>query len=274
MSQVVALPPHGNHIHISNLQRSGNESAFEFRVPPLGMSLSGVGSYLMQIKHVLTQNAVPTIQRAKSDALRIAVSGVETEIVLESGFYHADSLVTALNTAFAAVNPGLIFTYNSDTRTLTLAVPGGITFMFVSPNQYLDQDRPNFQSKYDRLYAMMGFYTQRDVLYTGATNIIANDPINLVPTMALNVCVNQHMDVYSTSRGNRQVIASVPVGDVEFMAQVSYEPTQPRTFVLNSQALESLQISILDDFYEAIEVPFNTKFDISLTLLAMARSFD
>ncbi len=271
MSQVVALPPHGDHVHVSNRFRNPNEPAFQFRVPSMSLGMSGVGSYLMQIKSVVMDHMMPNIQTGKNDVLSVTVNGVTTLIVLPSYEYNIDSLVTALNTALGGLAAGLLLTYDYDFKFLTLTVPAATTFRFNSPMvQGVDNERATLDSKYDRLLNMMGFYQKRNINYTGIVDVIG-ELVSLKGTTCYKICVNQSMGVVTGDPFNPQILCDVPV-TVPYGETIGYEPIQPRTFTLNPNVMEYLAIDVRDDYGDRVKVPDKAFMELSFSMIPTAKT--
>lgn len=272
MSAVVTLPPHGTHVHINNRYRDPNDSCCCFRVPPLAFGLTlGVASYLMAIKQVSTQNFVRNVQTNISDRVMVNVNGTDTLIILESGHYNIDVLVSALNDALFPLNATLQLAYDYDLKKLTLNVPNGVTFRWQS---YSTNDRFDYQNNpIDRTLAMLGFDRQKNITYVGPTTVTASWEVNLIPTQNLHVCFQQNMGVVNSDGDNRQIIASIPCTG-EFGSIIAYEPIQPMTFQLNPLVLETLDISVFDDYGNRVEIPDSIGLHINFTLITNSHTYE
>jgi len=273
--QSVFLPPTGTYVDINNRFRNINESAYNFRCPPLTQQFPGVGSFTVQVKRVITQNFIPTIQRGKTDSISITVGGTVHTIVLQEGNYSIDTLMAALNTAFQVYDAGLVFTYDYDFQKLTLAVPAAQTFSFNSPTvNGVTYDRPNLMSPYDRLLQMLGFFYVRNQVYTGVTSIVADRSVNLIPTNSMYIFINENLNVVSTMLNNPQNIATVPIGLFKFGETVNYETPDPRTFTMTPQMLTGMTISVVDDYGTPVNVPDSTLLDIGFLFITTSKSYD
>jgi hypothetical protein len=271
-TRVTALPPHGIHFHINNRFRQNNEGAWAFTVPARSIPIDS-GFYLMQIKQVVTENFIRTIQPGLNDVFAVLVNGTSYETLLPSRYYTVDTLVAALNTFLATINPALQLTYDYDFRLLSINIPVATSFAFVSPQLNISyQYRNDYPSRYDRLLSMLGFLGQSNTVYTGATVISATNEINLKYTSSIRLVTNQHCNVVGTDDENQQVLISIPI-TVPFGETIAYEPAQPRTFAFNSNVFDSFRISVVDDYNNRLDVPEFVGLNISMTLLQAATPF-
>lgn len=276
-SQTVVLPPTGTYVDINNRFRSINESAYHFRCPPLTQLLSGTGSFTVQVKRVVTQNFIPTIQKGKTDTMSVTMGGTVHIIVLQEGHYTIDTLITALNAAFTSAygGAGFLFTYDYTLQILTLTVPA-TTFSFNSPALFgVDYDQPNLMSPYDRLLQMLGFFYVKNQPFTGPTTIVGDRSVNLIPTNSLYISMeNENLNVISTMANNPQNIATVPIGSYDYGETVSYETPDPRTFTMTPQMLMNMAVSVLDDYGTQVNVPDSTLLDIGFLFIPTSKSYD
>ena len=271
-SRVIALPPHGIHLHINNRFRNNNEDAWNFTVPNTSIQLDS-GFYLMQIKQVVTENFINTIQPGLNDVFAVVVNGQAYELLLPASYYDIESMVQGLNTFLATINVNLMLIYDYNTRKLSVSIPAATTFSFYSPLLKISyQYRNDYPSKYDRLLSMLGFIEQMNLTFSGASVLIANNPVNLKYTTSIRIVTNQHINVVGTDSENQQVLVTIPIV-VGYGEVIDYEPVQPRTFAMSSYALDSFRISVIDDYNNKISVPEYTGLSISLTLLQAATSF-
>jgi hypothetical protein len=270
---VVALPPHGIHVHLNNRWRSPNESAFQFRVPPLAFGINGVGSYLLQLKQVTTKNFIPNVQPNISDRYRVNVNGNESIFILAEGDYNIDALVDAMNASLATLNPGLQLSYDYDMKKLTINIPNGVTFSWSSPIQNTNPDAFYYPNPYDRFLAMIGFIKQKNIQYTGPTAITASYPVDLIASSEMNIHVQQNLNVVNTNNMNPQILACVPI-EVPYGSVIAYEPIQPRTFTLNPQIIEYLEIGVCDEYGNRVNVPDSVGLQISFTLIPNSTSYE
>lgn len=273
MSSFVALPPHGTHVHLNNRWRNKSDSAYQFRLPPLAFGITGIGSYLLQVKSIITQNFVPNVQRDVSDQFAVTVNGTTTIIVLEEADYPIDDLVDALNTALAPIDPALQFTYDYLLKKLSLTIPAGLTFSFAMFNQQSQQDTYYYTNPYDRFIAMLGFSWERGKQYTGPYTLQASEPVNLIATSMLNIYVLQNLNVVNTMNTNPQTLATVPVQE-PYGSVIGYEPVQPRTFVMNPQVIEYLEVAVCDEYGRSVKVPSNVGLHISFTLIPNSSTYE
>jgi len=273
-NQTVALPPTGTYVDINNRFRNVNEPAWNFRFPPLTEFISGVGSYTVQVRRVVAQNFIPTIQAGKTDRISITVGGVNHLIILQEGHYNIDTLMAALNAAFGAFG-AFVFTYDYVLQKLTLAVPA-VTFSWNSPfvATGFESGRANLPSPFDRLLQMLGFYYIRNRTFTGPTTIVGDRSVNLIPTNSLAVYVNQNVSVLSSNPNNAQIIATIPMGEFDYGQTVTYEPPEPRTFSMSPQMLQDMTISVMDDYGTAVTVPDSTLLEIGFLLIATSKTYD
>lgn len=275
-SQTVVLPPTGTYVDINNRFRNINEPAYNFRCPPLTQLISGTGSFTVQVKRIVTQNFIPTIQKGKTDTMSVTMAGTAHTIVLQEGHYTIDTLVTALNAAFTSAfgGAGFLFTYDYTLQTLTLTVPA-TTFSFNSPAlSGVSYDQPNLMSPYDRLLQMLGFFYVKNRTFTGPTTIVADRSVNLIPTNSLYVYINENLNVISTMANNPQNIATVPIGTYDYGETVSYETPDPRTFTMTPQMVTSMTVSVLDDYGTQVNVPDSTLLDIGFLFIPTSKSYD
>jgi len=276
MSQVVALPPHGIHVHVNNYSRQSSEAPFRFRMPPFLNPVPGIGTYLAQTKQFVSINLFPNIVQGVTDTYQVNVNGSSTIFVLSSNRnYNIIDLVAAINAGLATINVSLQLSYNSDSMQLTLAIPSGVSFQWVSPSSSTTITGASAQitSKYDRLLSMLGFYTQKNTLFTGPLSLTANAPVNLLPTTTIKVVVNQDLQCSGTGNGNCQVLFQIPL-DVAFGEVISYEPVQPRTFIINPISLEYLEVNVVDDYDMPLTVPDNIPMNFVFTMIPNTRVYD
>ena len=264
--------PHGIHVHVNNRFRAATEDAYNFRIPPMAFGVSGVGSYLLQLKQVITQHFIPNVQEGISDTFTVKYNGATTSFTIASGNYVIDDLVSAINTGLATLNAALQLTYDYNFQRLVLAVPAGVTFSWISSSASTIQDH-TLGSGTDRFLNMIGFLPQKNVVYTGLVSVTGANAVNLVPTAFLNICVNQNMQVVNSDLQNPQTIASIPV-EAAYGGLIIYEPQQPRTFMINSQVMESMAISVTDEYGNQIKVPPSTGLFLSWTLLTNSVTYE
>jgi hypothetical protein len=264
---------HGIHVHVNNRFRASTEAAYNFRIPPMAFGISGVSSYLLQLKQVITQNFIPNVQQGVSDTFQVKYNGTTSSFTLAEGNYAIDDLVSAINTGLATLNAALQLTYDYSFQRLTIAVPAGTTFSWVSTSTNSTLQSFTLRQGTDRFLNMIGFIQQKNFVYTGAVNVTASQPVNLVPTSFLNIQVNQNMQVTNSDTANPQTIASVPL-DVNYGDVIIYEPQQPRTFMINAQVMESMQITVTDEYGIQIKVPETTGLFLSWTLLTNSITYE
>jgi len=271
-TRVTALPAHGIHFHINNRFRGNNEDAWNFSIPPTSLPLES-GFYLMQIKQVITENYIRNIQPGINDVFSVQVNGVTYEVLLPSRYYNIDTLSSALNTFLATIDPALQLSYDYDFNVLSINIPAATTFAFISPQLNISyQFRNDYPSAYDRLLSMLGFLSQANTIYTGATIIEAVNEVNLKYTTSIRIVCNQHCNVVGTDNENQQVLISIPI-DTSFGDVIAYEPIQPRTFAFNSNVFESFRIAVIDDYNNRLSAPEFVGLNISMTLLQAATPF-
>lgn len=271
-TRVTALPAHGIHFHINNRFRNNNEAAWSFNIPQVAIPIES-GFYLMQIKQVVTENFIRTIQPGLNDVFAVQFNGLVYETLLPSRMYTIDSMVSALNTFLATIDAALQLTYDYDFRVLSIDIPAASTFAFVSPQLNISyQFRNDYPSRYDRLLSMLGFLEQANTSYTGPNVIEAVNEVNLKYTTSIRIVANQHCNVVGTDNENQQVLISIPI-DVPFGDVINYEPMQPRTFALSSSIFDSLRLTVVDDYNNALNVPEYVGLTMSLTLLQAATPF-
>ena len=271
-SRVTALPPHGIHFHINNRFRQNNENAWSFALPSTAIPIDS-GFYLMQVKQVITENFIRNIQRGLNDVFAVQVNGVTYELLIPSRNYNIDTLMAALNAFLSTINSNLQFSFDYDLKVLSIDIPSGVTFSFLSPSLNISyQYRNDYPSKYDRLLSMLGFLSQQNTQFVGPTIIEAVNEVNLKYTTSIRLVTNQHCNVVGTDNENQQVIISIPV-DVPFGEIIAYEPVQPRTFAFSSNVFDSFRLSVIDDFNNRLDVPEYVGLNISLTLLQAATPF-
>lgn len=272
MSSVVALPPHGLHIHVNNEFRHENEEAFNFRAPPM-VSNTDSGSYLLQLKQVITQNMFYNIEQGLSNILMFSIDSTETSAYIDPGNYTIETLVDAINAAFAATGENVLLEYDYDERKCKLNIGANIAFQWISPN--VSKTQGTRYSQYDRLISMLGFWENRNIAYSSPAGLVltAYNPVNLVNRRCMNICLDRNLDVTGSNYTNPQILCTIPIV-VPFGEPIFYEPIQPRTFLMSAHDMDSLQITVIDEYGVMIKSPEHTTLQISWTMIPQGRSYD
>lgn len=272
MTSVVALPPHGLHIHVNNEYRHENEDAFNFRAPPM-VANTDSGSYLLQVKQVITQNMFYNVEQGVSNILMFSIDSVVVTLYIEPGNYSIETLVDAINAAILAQGGGLTLEYDYDDRKCKVNIAPTTVFQWISPN--VSKTQGSRYSQYDRLLSMLGFWENRNTSYSSPAGLVltAYNPVNLVNRRCMNICLDRNLNVTGSNYTNPQILCTIPI-IVPFGEPIFYEPIQPRTFVMSAHDMASLQISVIDEYGVMIKAPENVTLQISWTMIPQGRSFD
>ncbi len=270
MNQTVSVPASGTFVFINNRDRQNlSESAFDFNVPNLDFSSHDIRTYNCVVKQVIVRNLISNVQFDKNDSLSVAVNGVDqAELQVIPGNYNATVMASTLQTYLRTIDINFSVNYDTDRLKLFITVPVGKTLMFKRPqvfNNYWDQDKLTYPSKYDRFLELCGLVDNANITYPAGV-FYAMNPVLLGGTAYVDVNIRAGLDVMHSCGMNMDTIVRVPM-DVAYGEEKHYEPGISACFSLDINYLRNLRITLVDEWGLMMDVPDNTLVSLSLLMI-------
>lgn len=263
-------------LYISNKDRIQGIS-YDFLLSDITSMFGNTSTFRAKVVQVDFENYATTIIKGQNDTFNYTLTNdiltFNISIVFPEGFYAISgpssilSLIQAQQDAQAGAGK-MTWSYDTNTRKISLTT--------ATANYYVTMTKP-----IDPVYPYQQNNSQlRNVEALGLDNFVfplksTKGPIGTVSTGSglvdystsayMDVVVNLPNQCFSTSNLNRMIIARVPV-DTAYGFMVAYQPLHPLEFLINTQQMNNLRVTLFNQWNQYYVLPDNANFSMVLQL--------
>lgn len=265
-------------LYISNKDRIQGLS-YDFLLSDVTANFSSGSSFIGKVVHVQVENFATTIIQGQNDQFSFKISnGTQTwvvNVVFSQGVYPisgTNSLLSRIQEVQDSVVGGnrISWTFNTTSKRVELVNQNQGANWFIQIDKTIDARFP-FQDANSqlRMIDMLGLDNFVTPLRStpGPHNFvnIGSGIVDISASAYMDIAFNLSSSTLSTANLNRMIVSRVPI-DVPYGEVVSFQENHPLEFLINTQQMNSLRVTLYNQWNQFYVLPDNANLSIVIQL--------
>lgn len=267
-------------LYISNKDRIQGLS-YDFLLSDVTANFSSGSSFIGKVVHVQVENFATTIIQGQNDTFSYKISNanaVQTWIVtvtFSPGVYPISGTNSLLE-RIQQVQDSIVganriqWNFNTTTKRVELVNQSQGVNWFIQIDKSIDPRFP-FQDANSqlRMIDMLGLdnFVTPFTSTPGPHNFVnvASGIVDISASAYMDIAFNLSSSTLSTANLNRMIVSRVPI-DVPYGEVVSFQENHPLEFLINTQQMNSLRITLYNQWNQFYVLPDNANLSIVIQL--------
>jgi len=265
-------------LYISNKDRIQGKS-YDFLLSDVSGSYTTSSTFIAKVVQVDFENFAYTIIQGQNDTFLYylrAPGGIQytINVTIPQGVYPiigTGGLLEYIQSKQNTIAPANVITWNYDSVSKKIFLKVNVANYYINIPKTIDPAFP-FQESNSQLRLIDAFGVNN---FSGEKTSTQNAPINttIYGETTVDISTSAFMDIalslpsstLSTANLNRMVVARVPVG-VPYGDVVSFMENHPLEFLLNTQQMNSMRITLYNQWNQFYVLPDNANLSIVIQL--------